>query len=186
MDGFFRDLRYTVRNMGRSPGLAVVIAVSLALGIGANTAIFSLIRAVMMKSLPVQDPDRLVLVHWHGDTWPRGLNQSGSGGPSGYRAGSRSQAYPFVRELRKETALFESVFAFAPLGSERQNTTLAADGGAERVDGEMVSGDFFRGLGVSPAAGRLIAPEDEANGLPVAVISHPYWTRRFGADPAVI
>src|ERR687898_446750 len=105
MDGFFRDLRYTVRNMGRSPGLAVVIAVSLALGIGANTAIFSLIRAVMMKSLPVQDPDRLVLVHWHGDTWPRGLNQSGSGGPSGYAAASRSQAYPFFRELRKETGL---------------------------------------------------------------------------------
>src|SRR4051812_50178757 len=81
MDGFFKDLRFTVRNMGRSPGLAVVIAVSLALGIGANTAIFSLIRAVMLKSLPVQDPDRLVLLHWYGEAWPRGVSQSGSGGP---------------------------------------------------------------------------------------------------------
>ena len=68
MDGFLRDLRFTIRNMGRSPGLAVVIAVSLALGIGANTAIFSLIHAVMMKSLPVQEPERLVLLHWFGET----------------------------------------------------------------------------------------------------------------------
>src|SRR5918993_2564277 len=96
MDGFFRDLRYTVRNMGRSPGLAVVIALSLALGIGANTAIFSLIRAVMMKSLPVHEPDRLVLLHWYGESWPRGLNQSGSGGSAGFPAGSRPQAEPLV------------------------------------------------------------------------------------------
>ena len=73
MDGFLRDLRFTLRNMGRSPGLAVVIAVSLALGIGANTAIFTLIRAVLMTTLPVPDPERLVLLHWHGDAWPRGL-----------------------------------------------------------------------------------------------------------------
>jgi hypothetical protein len=128
MDGVLRDVRFTVRNMARSPGLAVVIAVSLALGIGANTAIFSLIHAVMLKSLPVEEPDRLVLLHWHGETWPRGLNQSGSGGPANpaYKSASRSQAYPFFREVRNETSLFDAVFAFAPLGSERQNTTLAA------------------------------------------------------------
>ena len=186
MDGFLRDLRYTVRNMGRSPGLAIVIAVSLALGIGANTAIFSLIRAVMMKSLPVQEPDRLVLVHWHGDSWPRGLNQSGRGGPAGYTAASRSLAYPFFRQLREETGLFDSVFAFAPLGSERQNTTLSADGGAERVDGEMVSGEYFRGLGVSPAQGRLLSLDDERDAVPAAVISHAYWSRRFGGDPTIV
>jgi macrolide transport system ATP-binding/permease protein len=188
MDGFFRDLRFTVRNMGRSPGLAVVIAVSLALGIGANTAIFSLIHAVMMKSLPVQEPERLVLLHWFGETWPRGLNQSGSGGPNNpaYKSASRSQAYPFFRELRKETDLFDAVFAFAPLGSERQNTTLSADGGAERIDGEMVSGEYFRGLGIPPAAGRLITIDDELGAAPVAVISYAYWTRRFGADPGVV
>ena len=186
MDGFVRDLRFTIRHMLRSPGLAVVIALSLALGIGANTAIFSLIRAVMMKSLPVQDPERLVLLHWHGDSWPRGLNQSGSGGPSGYKSASRSLAYPFFQQLRHETGLFASVFAFAPLGSERQNTTLSAEGGGDRIDGEMVSGEYFRGLGVAPAIGRLIAPEDETNAAPVAVISHAYWTRRFGADPTVV
>jgi predicted permease len=188
MDGFLRDLRFTVRNMGRSPGLALVIAVSLALGIGANTAIFSLIHAVMMTSLPVQEPDRLVLLHWFGETWPRGLNQSGSGGLANpaYKVASRSQAYPFFRELRKETGLFDAVFAFAPLGAERQNTTLSADGGSERIDGEMVSGEYFRGLGTSAAAGRLITIDDELGAAPVAVISHAYWTRRFGADRGVV
>src|SRR4051812_50177364 len=94
MDGFFKDLRFTVRNMGRSPGLAVVIAVSLALGIGANTAIFSLIRAVMLKSLPVQDPDRLVLLHWYGESGARGLSQSGPGGPP---KPEQKKTHPLVR-----------------------------------------------------------------------------------------
>ena len=116
------------------------------------------------ESLPVEEPDRLVLLHWHGETWPRGLNQSGSGGPANpaYKSASRSQAYPFFREVRNETSLFDAVFAFAPLGSERQNTTLAAEGGAERVDGEMVSGEYFRGLRVSPVAGRLISTDADA------------------------
>jgi hypothetical protein len=92
MDGLLRDLRFTVLNMGRSPGLAVVIAASLALGIGANTAIFSLIQAIMLESLPVEQPDRLVLLDWHGETWPRGLNQSGSGSPAGYPTGSARHA----------------------------------------------------------------------------------------------
>jgi len=188
MDGFFKDLRFTLRNMGRSPGLAAVIAVSLALGIGANTAIFSLIRTVMLKSLPVQNPDELVLFHWHGETWPQGLNQSGSGGPGNpaYKRASRSQAYPFFREVQKQTDLFTSVFAFAPLGSDRRNVTLSADNGAERVDGEMVSGEYFRGLGVTPAAGRLIAPDDERGAAQVAVLSYAYWSRRFGADPSIV
>jgi predicted permease len=188
MDAMLRDLRFTVRNLVRSPGLAAVIAISLALGIGANAAVFSLIRTVMMKTLPVKDSSRLVLLHWHAETWPQGLNQSGSGGPNnpGYKAASRSLAYPFFRQLSEETSVFESVFAFAPLGSDRRNTTLAADGGGERVDGEMVSGDYFRGLGVAPAAGRLIAKADEAGGAQVAVLGFAYWTRRFGGDPSIV
>ena len=184
MDGLLRDVRFAVRNMGRSPGLALVIAVSLALGIGANTAIFTLIRDVMMKSLPVRDPERLVLLHWFGEAWPKGLNQSGSGGPNNpaYKSASRSLAYPFFRELEKDTRVFDAVFAFAPLGSERQNTTISVDGSAERVDGEMVSGDYFRGLGVTPIVGRMISPDDERGGAHVAVISYAYWMRRFGAD----
>ena len=188
MNGVLHDLRFTVRNMARNPGLAVVIAISLALGIGANTAIFSLIRTVLMTSLPVQDADRLVLLHWHGETWPSGLNQSGAGGPNNpaYKNASRSLAYPFFRQLSADTSTFESVFAFAPLGSERQNTTLAAEDGGERVDGEMVSGDYFRGLGASATVGRLITRDDEARAAQVAVLSYPYWTRRFGGDPSIV
>src|SRR6185436_19648574 len=188
MNGVLHDLRFTVRNMARNPGLAVVIAISLALGIGANTAIFSLIRTVLMTSLPVKDADRLVLLHWHGETWPSGLNQSGAGGPNNpaYKNGSRSLAYPFFRQLSADTSTFESVFAFAPLGSERQNTTLAAEDGGERVDGEMVSGDYFRGLGASATVGRLITRDDEARAAQVAVLSYPYWTRRFGGDPSIV
>jgi predicted permease len=188
MDGVLRDLKFCLRNMGRSPGLAIVITASLALGIGANTAIFSLIRAVILSTLPVREPDRLVLFHWHADAWPRGLNQSGSGGPNNpaYKSSSRSMAYPFFRVVEAQTDLFESAFAFAPLGAERRNVTLSADGGAERVDGEMVSGDYFRGLGVAPAAGRLIARDDERGAAQVAVLSYAYWTRRFAADPTIV
>ena len=189
VDGLIRDLRFTIRNMGRSPGVALVIALSLGLGIGANTAIFSLIRAVLVKSLPVQDPDQLVLLHWFAEEWPHGLNQSGSGGPDNpaYKAASRSLAYPFFRQIADSTSVFDSVFAFAPLGSERRgNTTLAADGTAERVDGEMVSGDFFRGLGVRPAIGRTITVDDEHAEAHVAVISYAYWTRRFGGNPSIL
>ena len=188
MNGVLHDLRFTVRNMARNPGLAVVIAISLALGIGANTAIFSLIRTVLMTSLPVKDADRLVLLHWHGETWPSGMNQSGAGGPNNpaYKSASRSLAYPFFRQLSADTSTFESVFAFAPLGSERQNTTLAAEDGGERVDGEMVSGDYFRGLGASATVGRLITRDDEARAAQVAVLSYPYWTRRFGGDPSIV
>ena len=188
MDSILRDFRFTIRNMGRSPGLALVIAASLALGIGADTAIFSLIRVILMKSLPVPEPERLVLFHWHGVTWPKGLNQSGGPGPrsTADEASSRSLPYPFFREMAARTDLFDAVFAFAPLGSERANTTLSADDGAERVDGEMISGSYFRGLGARPAAGRLIAADDERDRAHVAVISYGYWTRRFAADPGIV
>jgi predicted permease len=187
MTGLKQDIRYALQTFARTPGLALVIILSLALGIGANTAIFSLIRVVMLRSLPVRQPDRLVLLHWHGDRWPKGLNQSGAGGPRAYKSASRSLPYPFFRQLRTQTDSFESVFAFAPLGLfDRQNTTVTVDGATERVDGEMVSGEFFSGLGVPPAAGRLLSLGDELGGAHVAVISHAYWTRRFGADLSVL
>jgi predicted permease len=188
VDNLARDIKFAIRNLARSPGLTAVIALSLALGIGANAAIFSLIRAVILESLPVREPDRLVLLHWHADKWPGGLNQSGAGGPSNpaYKTASRSMAYPFYRMVAAQTDLFEDAFAFAPLGSDRRSITLSATGGGERVDGEMVSGSFFRGLGVAAAAGRLIAPDDERGGEQVAVLSYAYWTRRFGADPGII
>ena len=85
MDGMLRDIRFGVRNLARNPGLTAVVILSLALGIGANTAIFSLIRVVMLQTLPVRDPGSLVLVHWCGDSWPTGMSQSGRGGTLGFR-----------------------------------------------------------------------------------------------------
>jgi macrolide transport system ATP-binding/permease protein len=188
MDGMLRDIRFGVRNLARNPGLTAVVILSLALGIGANTAIFSLIRVVMLQTLPVRDPGSLVLVHWCGDSWPTGMSQSGRGGPSdsGCAATSRSMAYPFYRELVADTANFAGVLAFAPLGSERQNTTLAFEDGAERVDGEMVSGTYFGTLGITPVLGRLITTADENDAAHVAVISHGYWTRRFAGDTGIL
>ncbi|HEX6463679.1 MAG TPA: ADOP family duplicated permease, partial [Vicinamibacterales bacterium] len=187
MERLLKDLRYAIRTLRRSPGLSTVVVVSLALGIGANSAIFSLMRTVMMTTVPVRDPGRLVLLHWQGKTWPKGLNQSGSGGlnlPESL-VGSRSLAYPFFRQLRSETGILESALAFAPLGIGRQSVTVAADGTAERIDGEMVSGEYFSGLGVVPAAGRLLTPADEQDGAQVAVIGHAYWLRRFGGEPGI-
>jgi predicted permease len=188
MDGLVRDLRFGVRNLARHPGLTAVVILSLALGIGANTAIFCLIRIVMLETLPVRDPESLVLVHWCGETWPTGMSQSGRGGPSDSAcpSSSRSMAYPFYRELAADTRNFAGVLAFAPLGSERQNTTLAFDDGAERVDGEMVSGTYFSTLGINPALGRLITTSDERDAAHVAVISHGYWMRRFAGDTRLL
>ena len=186
MTGLVHDVRFTLRNLSRSPGLGLVIILSLALGIGANTAIFSLVRAVMLRSLPVRNPEQLRLLNWHGDTWPKGLNQSSMGGPSEYKESSWSLPFPLFKQLERQTDVFASVFAFAPLGIGRQNTTLFADGATERVDGEMVSGQYFAGLGVSPAIGRLISSDDERGAAQVAVISYPYWMRRFGGDPSVL
>src|SRR5712691_1894245 len=179
-----RDFRYALRQMRANPGLSAVIVLSLALGIGANSAIFSLVNTVMLSSLPVQDPGRLVLLAWGADEWPKGLNQSGMGGPqdTGFRAGSYSLPYPFFETLQEHTELFSSVFGFAPLGTSRQNTTIVADGQAMRVDAEMIAGDYFGGLGVTPLVGRVPAWGEQGR----AVSSHGYWARQFGRDPAVV
>jgi macrolide transport system ATP-binding/permease protein len=147
MDALIQDIRFTLRHMAKHMSLTTVIAVSLALGIGANTAIFSLIRSLILRELPVQEAERLVLFHWGADAWPKGLSNSGAGGPTGtgWRATSRSLPFPFFRQIANDTTLFSSVFAFAPLGMSRQNVTVAAGGSGERVDGEMVSGGFFSG-----------------------------------------
>ena len=187
MDTFLQDLRFTVRHLGKHPGLSVIIVLSLALGIGANTAIFSLIRGVILRQLPVRDPGQLVLFYWGGDTWPKGLSQSGAGGPSGtgWGSSSRSLPFPIYREIASDKTLFESAIAFAPVGTGRESVTVAASGLGERADGELVSGNFFEALGVKPAAGRLFTAADEAADARVVVFSYSYWMRRFGGDPKI-
>jgi len=182
------DLRYAMRQLRASPATTAVIVLSLALGIGANTAIFSLVNAVLLASLPVKDPGALVSLSWGGNEWPRPLNQSSNGAPqgSGYRQGSYSMGYPFYQQLADDRANFSAVFGFAPLGAGRQNTTIVADGVASRIDGEMVTGDYFTGLGTAPLLGRLLTRGDDRADGGAAVISYALWNRQFGADPGIV
>jgi predicted permease len=163
------DLRYALRNMLLSPMFAVVALSSLALGIGANTAIFSLMDQLMIRLLPVKEPHRLVLLKTRPDF--------------GRVEGDNTFSYPMYRDLRDRNEVFEGVIA-------RYNTpaALAYRGATERVSADLVSGNFFQVLGVPPAIGRLFSPADDLvrAGHPLVVLGHGYWTRRFAADHGVV
>jgi predicted permease len=181
MSAFWKDLRYALRMLVKSPGFALIGILTLALGIGANTAIFSLVDAVLLRQLPVKNPQQLVLFTWNAERkWPPNFSQTG--------AESRfSFSYPAFKELHDQNHVLSSVFAFVPLGFTPQNTTVGIDGHPTLANGMMVTGEFFSGLGVTPLLGRGITEEDENPGAPrVAVISYAYWASRFGRDPSVV
>ncbi len=180
------DIRYALRQLRRAPALTATIVLSLALGIGANTAIFSLIDGVLLSALPVKHANELVMLAWGGDQWPTGLNQSGADAPreEGYRLGSFSLPYPFFEQLHANPGSAAAVFGFAPLGTGRENTTVVVDGESTRVDGEMVAGDYFTGLGVSPLIGRAITADEGRMRIGSAVISYRFWQARFAGSPA--
>ncbi|PYV39309.1 MAG: hypothetical protein DMG06_23520, partial [Acidobacteria bacterium] len=180
------DFRYAFRMLLKTPGFTGVAVLTLALGIGANTAIFSLIDAVMLKVLPVKNAEQLVLLNWASPKWATGILTNLSGNywtdDSG-RFTSTSFSYPFFRQIHDQNKVFSAVFAFADLG-----LNVNIDGKAELAAGQLVSGDYYRGLGIQAALGRTITAEDEkASGqTPVAVISYGYWKRRFGLDPSAV
>src|SRR5262247_3574128 len=167
VDSTLQDLRYALRALRRSPGFAVVTALTLALGIGANMAIFSLIDAVLLKRLPVKHPERLALLR-HADS----------------RATVTPFGYHTYKQFRDQNQVFSGVLAYHPL-----RLTVSVDGQPEpAVAGQLLSGNYYEVLGVNAALGRTILPDDErAPGeSPVCVISHNYWRGRFGGDPAVV
>jgi predicted permease len=164
IERLWQDLRYAARGMRRAPGFAAVAVASVALGIGANTAIFSLIDALMLKSLPVPDPDGLYLVS---------LGLDGS---------MDSLSYRIVRELADRKEIFSAVGGFTawtfPVGSP---------GAIHNTPGALVTGRFYQTLGLQPSAGRLLMPDDDEPGVaPVTVISDGYWQRQFGRDPEAV
>src|ERR1700733_13112469 len=162
-----QDVRYAMRMFGRTPGFTAVIVVTLALGIGANTAVFSLINAVLLKMLPVKDPEQLVKL-----SKIQPVN-----GPNDYFS------YPEVERFQRATQAFSAVFAFANLGG----VNVEANGHGEIATGQVVSGNYFSALGVSAILGRTIAPaDDQLAGSSVAVISYKYWRERLAGDPAVV
>lgn len=179
-----QDLRYAVRTMLRNRAFTTLAVGSLALGIGANTAIYSFMDSLLLRALPVPDPESLAVLNWHsreargprpnhvmhgmdGSTWADGNGETGGIFPFG--------AFELLRENR---SIFSSLFAYYE--SKRHNLTI--HGQAEIADGEYVSGDFFRGLAVPPAAGRLIVPDDDRpSAAPVVVISTRLGERRFSS-----
>src|SRR5262245_52455584 len=164
-----RDLRYAVRMIGRTPVFTLVVVLSLALGIGANTAIFTLVDAVLIRSLPVRVPGSLVLLQWSGRLTTL-LGIRGTRGWSSTVNGVRTTtafSHRAFDDLRARRDVFSTLFAFAPAG----RLTMVVDGDAAMVEGEYVSGSYFSGLGVPAAAGRALADEDDREAAPpVAVI----------------
>ena len=177
------DVRYALRSFGQNPSLVLVITASLALGIGANTAIFSVINAVSLKMLPVREPEKLVLLKWSAKAWPEPFVESMEGGlvhDPGEHTASTSFSSEVNEEFKKQNDVFEQTFAFA--GND-QNVNLELNGRAESSHLQAVSGDFFSGLGAAPILGRTILPADDTSGAaPVAVVSHDFWRNHFGAD----
>ncbi|HKE26887.1 MAG TPA: ABC transporter permease [Bryobacteraceae bacterium] len=164
LERLWQDLRYAARGMRRAPGFAAVAVASVALGIGANTAIFSLIDALMLKSLPVRDPSGLYQVSLGRDDTIESLS------------------YRIVRAVAERKEIFSGVAGFTgwvfPVG---------LPGAIRNTPGALVTGDFFETLGLRPAAGRLLRSDDDERGAPpVAVISDGYWQRQFGGDPETI
>ena len=170
MGNLGQDLRYAFRTFRKAPFFVAVAVLSLALGIGANTAIFSLVDQLLLRLLPVKDPQQLVLL------WGRGQHY-------GSNTGSYKISYPMYEDFRDHGQVFSGMFC-------RWETSLSVSSGGktERLDGELVSGTYFPVLGVGAALGRVFAPEDDKTpgGHPFAVISYRYWISRFGGRPDVI
>ncbi len=186
----WQDVCYGLRQLRRNPGFTTVAVVTLALGIGANTAIFTLTDAVILRTLPVHGPGQLVLLKWGAHLWPN-TNRSYSwpGCPGMGRAaalaipGGCSFSYPVFEQLRRVRAGFSGFFAFT--GSEPFDTTFQGTVSSGR--GQFVSGSFFPVLGQRPAVGSLLEPIDDVTGAaPALVLGYGYWQSRFGGDPSVV
>ncbi len=169
---FLYDLRFSARSFLRSPGFTATTLLSLALGIGATTAIYSLVDQVILHALPVRDPGSLVLVDWNGDDLITGAFGSFNLMP-----------YPICRDLQQQTRFLDGVLCRAEI-----QVNLTAGGDPRPVAAEIVSGSYFPVLGVGPALGRVIEPEDDrAPGAgPVVVLSYDFWQAQFGGAADVV
>ncbi|MEQ9569056.1 MAG: ABC transporter permease [Longimicrobiales bacterium] len=167
MDEFLRDVRFALRGIRTTPGFTAVAVATIALGIGVNASIFSLVNATLLRPLPVESPGELVDVYAHQST----------------DDAHNSLSYPNFVDFRDQTETLSGMLAFTNFFAN-----LSVDGSSEIVVGEIVSEDYFSVLGVPAALGRTFTSEEFA-GLgagPAAVLSHAFWTNRFGADPGVL
>lgn len=181
---FLQDLRYGFRAMAANPLFTAIAVISLALGIGANTAIFSFMDAILLKTLAVKNPQELVILHWSAKGSP-GVIHSLTGTMNGDEHGRTSPnfAYPAFLALRSNPETLASLFAY----SQAYSFNIVAEKQAEHAPGLYVTGGFYSGLGVTPALGRLINDDDDrAGATPVTVLSWNYWNRRFNANRSVV
>jgi len=189
LEDTWRDLRYAARTLAKAPSFTFVALLVMALGIGANTAIYSFLDSLLLRSLPVSDPASLVVLNWHAKATQQDTVMQSMSGYVGddARLGSVSDIFPypafeiFQKEaLNTQDAIFSDVFAYCHT-REVRNVSVNINGQAESARGELVSGDYFRGLQVPPAAGRFIFPSDDRVGaVPVVVASHAFAEKHFG------
>lgn len=175
MARLFEDIRYALRQFRSNPGFTLTAVLTLALGIGANTAIFTLLDQALLRSLPVKDPASLVLLRYSG---------AFSGHSHDYGGDEHDYfSYPMYRDLRDKSGVFDGLIA-----TTRAGAGVVWHNSPEVAEAELVSGNYFDVLGVRAAVGRLFVQADDAQpeANPIVVLSHGYWQRRFGADPQVV
>ena len=170
MATFWNHLQYSIRQLRKTPGFSLVCVITLALGIGANTAVFSVMNAVLLRSLPVADPDRVVY-----------LNTSGAPKRTGTIDSRETFSYPVYDTLRQQHGGLAQVMAYVPLSGDK--VAVRYEARPEEAEGDMVSGNFFSGLGLKVVRGRGFTYEDEASHAAIAVLSYNYWTSRFSRNP---
>ena len=172
LESVVRDFRYGIRTLMRTPGFAAIAVVVIALGIGANVALFTVVRSVLLKPLPYRDPDRLVMLY---------ETESSRKGPNAYMPVAAGSFMEWQQATRGKAEM--------ALVSPFQDYNVSAEGGRvpEKVEAGWCSGNFFSVLGVSPMLGRGITPDDDRPAAPaVAVLSYPFWMRRYGGDSGII
>lgn len=173
LDRVAQNVRFALRALRKSPGFTITAILTLALGIGANTAVFSVMNAVLLRSLPVADPDRVVY-----------LRTSHTPHGTGTISQNQTFSYAVYDALRQQSQGLSQLIAYVPLSVSKVSVRYGAQ--PEEAEGDMVSGTFFSGLGVNLPWGRGFTGEDERIHAPIAVLSYKYWTRRFGRNPQVL
>jgi predicted permease len=186
LESFLQDVRYGWRMLRKSPAFTTIAVLTLALGIGANTAIFSLIDAVAFRSMPIADPQSLVVFHWQANHKAETHGYSTYGDcddhTEGAHPGGCSLPLPFFKEVQTQTSIFSHLAAFAG-----QQFDLSGNGPAKIVVGEFISGDYFETLGIHAHLGRLLALTDDAPEAPaVAVLNYGFWQSSFGGSATAI
>src|ERR1051326_7555107 len=182
-----QDSRYAWRMLRKTPGFTIVAVLTLALGIGANTAIFSLIDAIIFRSMPIPDPQSLLVFQWESHKGPGNVNYHNFGECDESHHGTKAQgcslSLPFFKQVQAQTGLFAHVAAY----TATRQIDMSGNGPARMVKGEFVTGDYFQTLGVRAHLGRLInAGDDDANSQAVAMLDKSFWPTEFGGSESAI